>query len=103
MFTNSGSVYADDERAWIIRCRAHCVTNMRKNLRYERKNRDPEFMSEPVFVNVYGAQESIPRNRISQPICSLPVRYDKKGCLTGPQAGNRFLSSLKGLKIRAQV
>ncbi len=47
---------------------AHCVTNVRKNLRYERKNRDPEFMSEPVFVNVYGAQESIPRNRFSQPM-----------------------------------
>jgi hypothetical protein len=24
---------------------AHCVSNLKKNLRYERKNRDPEFMS----------------------------------------------------------
>jgi len=39
--------------------------------------------SEPEFVNVQGAQESIPRNRFRQ-------------------AGNRFLVSLKGLQIRAQ-
>jgi hypothetical protein len=38
--------------------------------------------TEPVFVNVYGAQESIPKNRFRQ-------------------AGNRILGSLKGLKIRA--
>jgi hypothetical protein len=42
----------------------------------------PLLESEPVFVNVYGAQESIPRNRFRQ-------------------AGNRFLGSLKGLQIRA--
>jgi len=34
-----------------------------------------------VFVNVYGAQQSIPRNRFCQ-------------------AGNGFLGSLKGLQIR---
>jgi hypothetical protein len=39
--------------------------------------------SEPVFVNVYGDQESIPRNRFRQ-------------------AGNRFLGSLKVLQIQAQ-
>ncbi len=27
-----------------------------------------ELIAEPVFVNVYGAQESIPRNRIRQPM-----------------------------------
>ncbi len=37
---------------------------------------------DPVFVNVYGAKESIPRNPFSQ-------------------AGNRFLGSLKGQQIRA--
>jgi hypothetical protein len=37
---------------------------------------------EPVFVNVYGAQQSIPRNLFRQ-------------------TGNRFLGSLKGLQIRA--
>ncbi len=40
---------------------------------------------EPVFVNGYGAQESIPR-------VVVPAR----------QAGNRFLGSLKGVQIRAQ-
>jgi hypothetical protein len=39
--------------------------------------------TEPVFLNVFGAQESIPRNRFRQ-------------------AGNRFLGSLIGLQIRAQ-
>jgi hypothetical protein len=53
--------------------------------------------AEPVFVNVYGGQESIPQaheawragttNRVVVPVC---------------QAGNRFLGSLKGLQIRAQ-
>ncbi len=40
--------------------------------------------TEPVFVNVYGAQKSIPRSRFCQ-------------------AGNLFLGSLKGLQIPAQV
>ncbi len=39
---------------------------------------------EPVFVNVYGAQESIPRNQFRQ-------------------VWNRFLGSLKGLQIRALI
>ncbi len=38
---------------------------------------------EPVFVNMYGAQESIQTNRFRQ-------------------AGNRFLGSLNGLQIRAE-
>ncbi len=39
--------------------------------------------SEPVFVNVYGAQESIPRNRFRQPIePGGPVR--QIGFRTGP-------------------
>jgi hypothetical protein len=37
-------------------------------------------MPEPVFVNIYGAQESIPRNRLRQ-------------------AGDRFLGYLKDLQI----
>jgi hypothetical protein len=41
-----------------------------------------ESIPEPLFVNLYGAQESIPRSRFRQ-------------------AGNQFLSSLKGLQIRA--
>jgi hypothetical protein len=53
--------------------------------------------SEPVYVNVYGVQESIPpayvawrlgtTNRVVVPPC---------------QAENRFLGSLKGLQIRAR-
>jgi hypothetical protein len=31
--------------------------------------------SEPVFLNVYGAEESIPRNEFRQP-CSQAERYD---------------------------
>jgi hypothetical protein len=40
--------------------------------------------TEPEFVHVSGAQESIPINRFRQ-------------------AGNRFLSFLKGIQIRAQA
>jgi hypothetical protein len=47
-------------------------------------NRSSPPLSEPVFVNVYGVQESIPSNRFSQ-------------------TGSRFLDSLKGLQIRALV
>jgi hypothetical protein len=47
--------------------------------------------AEPVFVNVYGARESIPPEG----------RYDKYGCRTGPPGWDRFLGSLTGLQIRA--
>jgi hypothetical protein len=30
--------------------------------------KDPSICPEPVFLNVYGAQESIPRNEFSQPM-----------------------------------
>jgi hypothetical protein len=32
---------------------------------------------EPVFLNVYRAQKSIPRNEYSASLCSLAGRYDK--------------------------
>ncbi len=38
-----------------------------------------QLSAEPVFVNVYGGQESIPMDR-----CGLADRYDKYGCRTGP-------------------
>ncbi len=53
--------------------------------------------SEPVFVNVEGAQELIPPAYVAY---SGPVR--QLGGLSY-QAGNRFLVSLKGLQIRALV
>jgi hypothetical protein len=36
----------------------------RKNGREENKGKEPE----PVFLNVYGAQESVPRNKFRQSI-----------------------------------
>ncbi len=60
-------------------------------------------MQEPVFVNDYGAQESIPRIRFRKPMYSLAGQYNK--CVVvvlARQAGNRFIGSLKGLQIRAQ-
>ncbi len=51
---------------------------------------------EPVFVNVYGAQESIP-----------PANVDWRSGTTrrvivpARHAGNRFLGSFKGLQIQA--
>ncbi len=40
--------------------------------------------SEPVFVNIYGAQELNPRNQSLACLCSLNDRYDKQGCRTSP-------------------
>jgi hypothetical protein len=52
------------------------------------------------FVNVYGAQESIPPACV---VCSLPGRYVNRIVVPVRQAGNRFLVFLKGLQIRALV
>ncbi len=48
----------------------------------------------PVFLNVYKAQESIPRND-STSLCSLAGRYDKP-------IPTRCLDHIDGLKIPAQ-
>jgi hypothetical protein len=55
--------------------------------------------TEPVFVNVYGAQESIP------PAYVVVWRAGTSNRVVVParQAGNRFLGSLKGLQIRALI
>jgi hypothetical protein len=52
-----------------------------------------EVISEPVFLNVYGAQESIPRNEFRQPI--VPGRYNNP-------IPPRFLAPIDCLKIPAQ-
>ncbi len=53
--------------------------------------------TEPVFVNVYGAQESImPAYVASQAGTTNSV------VVLSCQAGNRFLGSLKDIQIRAQ-
>ncbi len=51
---------------------------------------------EPVFSNVYGAPESIPRNEFRQPTCSLAGRYDNP-------LPPRFLAPIDSLKIPAQI
>jgi hypothetical protein len=53
--------------------------------------------AEPVFVNVYGAQESIPPAYVAW-WAGTTNRVVVPDCL----AGNRFLGSLKGLQIRVQ-
>jgi hypothetical protein len=50
---------------------------------------------EPVFLNVYGAQESIPRMN-SASLCSLAGRYDNPN-------PPRFLARIDCLKIPAQA
>ncbi len=62
------------------------------HLWYTYRVRDGKESSEPVFVNVYRAQESIPpawRDGTTIWVV-VPARH----------AGNRFLGSLKGLQIR---
>ncbi len=58
-------------------------------------------MPGPVFVNVYGAQESTPRNRFRQHMYPGGPVTTNRVVVAARQAGNRFLSSLKGLQIRA--
>jgi hypothetical protein len=55
--------------------------------------KDPE----PVLVNVYGAQESIPRNQFRQWWVGTTITV----VVSARHAGNRFLGSLKGLQRRA--
>jgi hypothetical protein len=57
--------------------------------------------AEPVFVNVYGAQESIPRNRSARLCIARLAGTTNRVVVTARQAGNRFLGSLKGLQIWA--
>jgi hypothetical protein len=52
-------------------------------------------ISEPVFLNAYGAQESIPRND-STSLCSLAGRYDNP-------IPTRCLAPIDCLKIPAQI
>ncbi len=49
---------------------------------------------EPVFVNVYGGQESIP-GIDSANLCSLAGWYDKNGCRTGPPGRESIPGLLK--------
>jgi hypothetical protein len=59
---------------------------------------------EPVFVNVYGVQESIPRSEYAS-LFSLAGHGTTNRVLVQParKAENRFLDSLKDLQIRAQL
>ncbi len=50
----------------------------------------------PVFLNVYGAQESIPRNEFRQPMYSLAGRYDNP-------IPTRFRAPIDCLKIPSLV
>ncbi len=60
--------------------------------------------SEPVFVNISGAQESIPRNRFTAYVAWRASSSTKnKVIVPARQAANRFLGSLKGLQIRGCV
>jgi hypothetical protein len=51
---------------------------------------------EPLFLNVYGAPESIPMNEFRQPIFSLAARYDNP-------LPPRVLAPIASLKIPALV
>ncbi len=53
--------------------------------------------TELVFVNVYGAQESIPSAYVA-----WRAGTTSRGFVPARQVGNRFLGSFKGLQIRAQ-
>jgi hypothetical protein len=64
---------------------------MQKNTVGDSKNIP---LTEPVFVNVYGAQESIPRNRFRQPLYTGgPVR--QIGFRTGPPGWESISGLLK--------
>ncbi len=68
---------------------AHLVSHV------EMKKGIPNNNPEPVFLNVYGAQESIPRNE-SASECSLAGRYDNPN-------STRFLAPIDFLKNPALI
>jgi len=57
--------------------------------------------AKPVFVDVYGAQGSIPLNRLRPAYVACMARTTNRVVVPTRQAGNRFLGPLKGLQIRA--
>jgi hypothetical protein len=58
----------------------------------------PLSTAEPVFVNVYGAQESIPPTYVA-----WRAGTTNRVVVPARAAGNRFLGYLRGLQIRAQA
>ncbi len=58
----------------------------------------PLSTAEPVFLNVYGAQESIPPTYVA-----WRAGTTNRVAISAREAGNRFLGYLKGLQIRAQA
>jgi hypothetical protein len=63
----------------------HCFTSAAHQLPLCRRMLGSS--SEPVVVNVSGAQELILRNRFRQPVKPAAGRYDKSGCRTVPRLG----------------
>jgi hypothetical protein len=57
---------------------------------------------EPVFVNVYGGQESIPMDDSASYVV-WRAGTTNRVVVQAHHAGNRFLGSLKGLQIRALI
>jgi hypothetical protein len=59
--------------------------------------------ADPEFLNVRGAQESIPTSKESIPPAYVAWRAGTSNRVVVParQAGNRFLGSLKGVQIRS--
>jgi hypothetical protein len=55
-------------------------------------------LPEPVFVNVYGAQKSIQLAYVA-----WRAGTTNRVIVPARQAGNRFLDTLTGLQIRAQL
>jgi hypothetical protein len=58
--------------------------------------------SEPVFVIVYGAQESIQRNRLPPSYVARRAGTKNRVFVLARQAGNRFLGSSYGLQGSGQ-
>jgi hypothetical protein len=60
--------------------------------------KENENKSEPKFLNFYGAQESIPRNRFqgidSASLCDVTGHYDNPICRTGPPGYKGKIDSL---------
>jgi hypothetical protein len=57
--------------------------------------------TEPVFVNVYGAQES--KESISPDYVACRASTTNRVVVPASQPENRFMGSIKGLQIRALV
>ncbi len=84
------------KRSFSIKWKRAFLACFRENWVYKFGHRWDKWYTEPIFLNVYGAQKSIPRNEFRQPMYSSLAGRDVN------HIPPRFLAPIYCLKIPAQ-